>query len=429
MKRFSLILIVLFFTVLLSLIEPCCVSLRGYADGQGETWHNRFVKDYIKKPIPYREATYCHLDYNGFAVKVPGVFMIFDYTNDEPCKQPRNERVLSLITGVINLDEIKDENVIIFISHEHPAEMLPEMFKWKDKVKDMRYVIPVDVYDGGLSEDLDEDINELIKVAKPGKTFSISGVNVQVLSQSTGVEYIVETKNAVTIYHSGALACNECVDLHIGHGFTEDVPKAQKVISAKTKKLRYEGGKLVSMDDTQVDEMTDEAKPRRLGFAVYAGSISDAGLHIWTTHSPTAESAPGVSIFGLIREVDTRDTGIMKKLQDLRRPQIDFTKDLLTQEKDQIDKFYRNLRGNSRVKRELEDLHVAMRSSTYADEDNSYCPIWNQIQNDPGRARGQFFGFIIPGPGGPLLNNYFGGYWAGMSMFSTHTGDIIKKYE
>jgi len=405
-----------------------------YENEPEETWHNRFVRDILKKPIPYRQATYCHLDYNGFAVKVAGAFMIFDYTNDEPCEQPRDERVRSLITGVINLNEIKDENVIVFISHEHASKMLNEMFGWRNKVKGIKYIIPEEIYKEKISEgeefeSIKDDLDKLIKVAKPGKTFPVSGVHVSVLQRPEGVEYIVETKNAVTIYHSGALACNDCIDLRVGHGFVEGAPKTPGIINAKTNKLGYKGGKLVSIDGTYVDEVAVDGKPRRLSFAIYAGLPSDAGLHIWTTHSPTQEGAPGASIFGLTREVDGRDIGITKKLQDIQKPEIDVTKDLLTEEKNKIYKFYRTLWGNNRVKSELEILHVAMRSNSFADKENTYYPIWNEIQNDSGRSRGQFFGFMIPGPGSPWLNNYFGGYWAGMSMFSAHTGDIIKKYE
>ena len=76
------------------------------------------------------EAEIWYLYNSGFAVKTANHFLIFDYYLDSA---KGNERCLE--NGVINTNEIKDLDVIVFVSHKHPDHFNPLIFDWQNDIK------------------------------------------------------------------------------------------------------------------------------------------------------------------------------------------------------------------------------------------------------------------------------------------------------
>ena len=89
-----------------------------------KTWQHVAVKQIFNEPLENEEAIIWHLDTNGFAVRLPDCVMIFDYDKVKPAYQlhhdPDTGPVESLLTGVINPQELENERVIFFFSHDHP---------------------------------------------------------------------------------------------------------------------------------------------------------------------------------------------------------------------------------------------------------------------------------------------------------------------
>lgn len=81
------------------------------------------------------EAAVWYLFHAGWAVKTSSALMIFDYLVEmgKP-KQP------SLSNGWVNPNEIKDQNVYVFISHGHKDHFDENILEWKRVIPNITYV-------------------------------------------------------------------------------------------------------------------------------------------------------------------------------------------------------------------------------------------------------------------------------------------------
>ena len=123
------------------------------------SWQRNVTRDIIAQPIDYGQALYWRLDNNGFAVKIPGYFIVFDYANDIPTGQWEFGKLLdgkelnrSLLTGVFEPEEFEDlfpnDIAVVVYSHLHPAEKtLRAAFDWSKQFKKIIYIGPQEVYE------------------------------------------------------------------------------------------------------------------------------------------------------------------------------------------------------------------------------------------------------------------------------------------
>ena len=81
------------------------------------------------------EAIIWYLGHSGWAVKTKHYLLIFDYYEN---RQPPTEPLLA--NGFINPDEIKDQNIIVFASHEHRDHYDETILKWEKSINDMTYI-------------------------------------------------------------------------------------------------------------------------------------------------------------------------------------------------------------------------------------------------------------------------------------------------
>jgi L-ascorbate metabolism protein UlaG (beta-lactamase superfamily) len=133
-----------------------------------------------------------YLEHSGFAVKTSGHFLIFDYYDDNPAGQGR-----SLATGVINLDELLNQNVLVFSSHHHSDHFNSKILNWGKQVPQLRYVLSHDIRAAKTVGN--------IMVAFPEKEYQCGNVKIRTLdSTDEGVAFIVQV-DGMTIYHAGDL--------------------------------------------------------------------------------------------------------------------------------------------------------------------------------------------------------------------------------
>ena len=133
------------------------------------------------------EITYLH--HSSFAVKTATHFLIFDYYLDTP----HGGR---LAQGVVNPDEIREEDVVVFASHRHPDHYSPRIFGWRTEIPKIRYV---------LSDDI--RTRESVLAVSPGQTYDLEDMTVRTLkSTDLGVAFLIKTDD-LSIYHAGDLNC------------------------------------------------------------------------------------------------------------------------------------------------------------------------------------------------------------------------------
>jgi len=146
----------------------------------------------LKKKLKAGEAAVWYLGQSGWAIKTQSKLLFFDYHTlvgpqaDEPW----------LANGHINPEEIKDQDVYVFVTHEHGDHFNPVIFDWKKSINGIEYIL------GFASDKASED-----KVLLPRKTKTIDGMEVSTItSTDAGVGFLVKV-DGLTIFHAGDHAC------------------------------------------------------------------------------------------------------------------------------------------------------------------------------------------------------------------------------
>jgi len=124
---------------------------------------------------------------SGFTVRTDRHFFIFDYYLDTP-------RGCGLDKGVIDPEEMKDLNTVVFVSHRHPDHYNPKIFSWRKTVNHIRYI---------LSDDI--RTSEEVLLVHPGQEYDLDDLRVRVLeSTDVGAAFLIHA-DGLCIYHAGDL--------------------------------------------------------------------------------------------------------------------------------------------------------------------------------------------------------------------------------
>ena len=142
-------------------------------------------------PLQKGEAMIWYLGHSGWAVKTRNHLLIFDYSERaSPVSEPR------LANGYISPSEIKNQNAIVFVTHQHSDHFDRRIFEWQEKVKNITYVF-------GWKAANDPD--HIYLKGPRGKT-RIGDVEVYTINDHHDgvpeVAYLVKT-DGVVMYHSG----------------------------------------------------------------------------------------------------------------------------------------------------------------------------------------------------------------------------------
>ncbi|MCL2538751.1 MAG: MBL fold metallo-hydrolase [Oscillospiraceae bacterium] len=128
-----------------------------------------------------------YLYHSGFAVETKEHFLVFDYWKH----RPKN----GLLTdGIINPEEQKDKDVIVFASHRHPDHFNKVILGWPESISKCRII---------LSDDIESGEN----VLKVGANAALKEADFELhtfLSNDEGVAFLVEI-DGKRIYHAGDL--------------------------------------------------------------------------------------------------------------------------------------------------------------------------------------------------------------------------------
>ena len=151
-------------------------------------WKKNFgYSPVLKKKLDQGQAVVWYLGHSAWAVKTANNLLIFDYF--ETGNQPDTPL---LANGHINPEEIKDLQVTVFASHAHGDHYKPLIFDWKDKVKNIEYV---------LGFKAKEKAEYIYMPAHKKKKINGMGV-VTIESNDSGVGFFVKA-DGVKLFHSG----------------------------------------------------------------------------------------------------------------------------------------------------------------------------------------------------------------------------------
>ncbi|MFC1709362.1 hypothetical protein ACFL2J_04825 [Candidatus Omnitrophota bacterium] len=378
--------------MLIGIVFMPCDSLAAKSKETKRGWQNKAVEEIFKIPLGTEQAVSFRLDYNSFAVETSSCLLVFDYCNDRPARQYeyKGKRLhRSLLTGVINPDELKDETVVFFFSHDHPSENFLKLLGYRDKIKEARYLITEEAYSKyedrieELKRQEEEDppehdnkVIDAVKIIKPSKIYTIERLVIRPMSQRyflditgkelyPGVEFLIETPNGLAIYHSGSLLCHRCSDVKAVDNFQPQTResslkiKEQKVIPKDAGKLVFQDGKLVTIDGRKVDKIKKTISDKRLALAIYTNPLEPKGVvHTWSTYVPEYAIATLSPSDFYVSDYHTDKIRKQKELLRFMERDVLITElgayanadELLLQHNcQQVNKYYMELEGNSQV--------------------------------------------------------------------------------
>jgi ankyrin repeat protein/L-ascorbate metabolism protein UlaG (beta-lactamase superfamily) len=146
--------------------ERALAGARGLADGQAAIWF---------------------LGHSAWGIKTRNHFLVFDYTPDDP---PADEP--SLCNGFIAPEELKNERVTVFVSHDHADHFDPRIFGWRGLLPQATYVL------GFRADTLPAHV-----FMGPRETREVDGMKVTTIrANDTGVGFVVEVDGLV-LFHAG----------------------------------------------------------------------------------------------------------------------------------------------------------------------------------------------------------------------------------
>ncbi|NTV80359.1 MAG: hypothetical protein HGA24_02935 [Candidatus Aminicenantes bacterium] len=150
------------------------------------------VPSLLAKPLRDGDAIVWSLGHCGFAVKTRTRLLIFDYFSRGG---PRPEKP-SLANGYIYPEEIKDQNVTVFVSHAHTDHFDSVILSWRPTIKNITYIFGWNARKGDRSIDL----------PAPRATTTINGMEIFTVNGEHNdvpeAAYLVKV-DGLAIYHSG----------------------------------------------------------------------------------------------------------------------------------------------------------------------------------------------------------------------------------
>ena len=151
----------------------------------------------LAQSVPTGEAVVWYLKNSGWAVRTNRHVLIFDYFASQPFPDEQ-----SLANGRIIPDDLANEEVLIFSSHEHGDHYDSTMFAWRDQIPKITYI---------FGHQPPGRTGYEYMAPRTERTFG--NVKVQTIrATDAGVGFLVEV-DGVVIYHAGDHA-NGVVGLH-----------------------------------------------------------------------------------------------------------------------------------------------------------------------------------------------------------------------
>jgi L-ascorbate metabolism protein UlaG (beta-lactamase superfamily) len=142
------------------------------------------------------EASIWYLGHCGWAVRTESKLLILDYSKEYANPIPQPPAHPALANGWIDPDEIKDRDVVVFVSHSHVDHYDEVIRSWEKTVKNIHYVFG---WDNGTGRNV-------TSLAGPRSGAKFDGLEIETVnSHHSGVPesaFLVKV-DGLTIYHNG----------------------------------------------------------------------------------------------------------------------------------------------------------------------------------------------------------------------------------
>ncbi len=175
-------------------VAELLVSRGATAEGLEENYGRPELLD---RTVASGEAALWYLGHCGFAVKTSDHFLIFDYWRDG--EMPASA---SLANGRIVPSEIEDENVYVFVTHEHRDHFDEAIFEWADALDNVTYVY-------GFTPELVQPYRDAgytgpeYTFVGPREHSTIDGIDIRTIAANdAGVGFLVSV-DGVVLFHAG----------------------------------------------------------------------------------------------------------------------------------------------------------------------------------------------------------------------------------
>jgi ankyrin repeat protein/L-ascorbate metabolism protein UlaG (beta-lactamase superfamily) len=150
------------------------------------------VRSILARPLKDGQGVVWSLGHCGFAIKTRSRLLIFDYFSRGGARPARP----SLANGFVDTEEIKDQDVTVFVSHSHGDHFDPAILGWRSVVKNIRYVFGWNARKGERTMDM----------PAPRPTASLDGLEIFTVNGEHNdvpeTDFLVKA-DGLSIYHAG----------------------------------------------------------------------------------------------------------------------------------------------------------------------------------------------------------------------------------
>ena len=145
--------------------------------------------------------------------------MIFDYVESTDPNPPAAGEKRDLARGYIDLDQIKEHEVYVFVTHSHPDHLDPVIYSWQDAVKEITYIF-------GWAAGSDPSHHYMVGPRAEGRVGKLQVYTINTHHAGVPeVAYLIES-DGVWIYHNGDYMAAFQDDFEYLTSFTDQVHAA-----------------------------------------------------------------------------------------------------------------------------------------------------------------------------------------------------------
>lgn len=201
-----------------------------------------------------------YLDHSGFAVDTGARWLVFDYYTDTP-------KGGGLGQGVINPAELAGKPVFVFASHRHHDHFNPVIFRWRERLAGVTYLLSSDI-----------ETEEPALFLAPHQSCETGGIRVETLeSTDEGVAFLVEA-DGYRIYHAG--------DLNDWYWAEESEEYRREMSAWYAREMARLRGRRIDLAFVPADPRLGDAYWRGLAGLLREAEVSRAvPMHFWNDFS------------------------------------------------------------------------------------------------------------------------------------------------
>ena len=130
-----------------------------------------------------KNNTIIHLTHSCNLIKIYEKVLIFDYP----------EVATNLLEEIVGIDNLVEEDVYVFVSHTHLDHYNKEIFKWKNRIKKISYIISSDV----------DNVPSAVHIIKENEKIRVNDLMISTYpSSDQGVAFSIYIKDK-HIYYGG----------------------------------------------------------------------------------------------------------------------------------------------------------------------------------------------------------------------------------